>query len=108
MSFFVELWESIFTPGTSPALMKATHASFILLLLSLAFLIYYTGLFHFINLFAIATFLYAAVIWFVNELKNAKLKDNQQLAEKAEAEPSSEPSAQASGVGKASAKKRKA
>ncbi|OBA23593.1 hypothetical protein METBIDRAFT_36935 [Metschnikowia bicuspidata var. bicuspidata NRRL YB-4993] len=80
MSFFVELWESIFTPGTSPALMKATHASFILLLLSLLFLIFYSGSIHFINLFVIASCLYAAVIWFVNELKNIKLKDNEELA----------------------------
>ncbi|KAJ8143865.1 hypothetical protein OY671_003029 [Metschnikowia pulcherrima] len=80
MSFFVELWESVFTPGTSPALMKATHASFIMLLLSLLFLIFYSGSIHFINLFVIASCLYAAVIWFVNELKNIKLKDNEELA----------------------------
>lgn len=79
MSFLVELWESIFTPGTSPALIKATHGSFILLLLSLLFLIYYTKSIHFINLFFIALFLYAAVIWFVNELKSVKLKENQDL-----------------------------
>lgn len=86
MSFFVELWESIFTPGISPALLKATHASFILLLLSLLSLVYYTRSIHFINLFVIALFLYGAVMWFVKELQYAKLKDNEELAEKAKQE----------------------
>lgn len=80
-SFFVELWESIFTPGTSPALIKATHGSFVLLLLSLAFLIFYTRSIHFINLFVIALCLWGAVIWFIQELKNAKLKDNEELVD---------------------------
>lgn len=79
MSFFVELWESIFTPGTTPALLKATHGSFILLLLSLLFLVYYTRSIHFINLFVIAALLYALVIWFVGELQRAKLMDNKEL-----------------------------
>lgn len=89
MSFFVDLWESIFTPGTSPALLTATHASFVLLLLSLLSLIYITRSIHYINLFVIALCLYGAVIWFVEELKQAKLKDNAELAteeEKKEAE----------------------
>lgn len=79
MSFFVELWESIFTPGTTPALIKATHGSFILLLLSLLFLIYYTRSIHFINLFVLAALLYALVMWFVAELQRVKLMDNQEL-----------------------------
>lgn len=80
MAFIVELWESIFTPGTTPALLKATHASFILLLLSLLSLIYYTRSIHFINLFVIAGLLYGSVIWFVNELKHTKLQSNEALA----------------------------
>lgn len=84
MSFFVELWESIFTPGTTPALLKATHGSFILLLCSLLFLVYYTRSIHFINLFVIAGLLYALVIWFVAELQRAKLMDNQELKESEE------------------------
>lgn len=76
MSFFVELWESIFTPGTSPALIQATHGSFILLILLLALLIYVTKSIHFVNLLVIAVLLYGSVIWFIGELKAAKLKDN--------------------------------
>lgn len=85
MSFFVELWESIFTPGTSPALIQATHGSFVLLILLLALLIYVTGSIHFVNLLVIAVLLYGSVIWFIGELKAAKLKDNAEVAkEKAE------------------------
>lgn len=84
MSFFVELWESIFTPGTTPALIKATHGSFILLLLSLLFLIYYTRSIHFINLFVLAALLYALVMWFVAELQRVKLMDNKELQKESE------------------------
>ncbi|EGW34316.1 uncharacterized protein SPAPADRAFT_59733 [Spathaspora passalidarum NRRL Y-27907] len=80
MSFFSELWESVFTPGTSPALIKATHASFILLLMSLGWLIFLTKSIHFINLFVIAVLLYATVIWFIKELQASKLKTNEELS----------------------------
>lgn len=79
MAFIVELWDSIFTPGTTPALMKATHASFILLLLSLSWLIYVTRSIHYINLLIIALLLYGSVLWFVKELEQAKLKSNEEL-----------------------------
>lgn len=79
MSFFIELWESVFTPGTTPALIKATHASFIMLIISLLSLIYLTRSIHFINLLVIALMLYGSVIWFINELNQAKLKDNSTL-----------------------------
>ncbi|EMG48648.1 PKR1 V-type ATPase assembly factor PKR1 [Candida maltosa Xu316] len=82
MSFFSELWESVFTPGTTPALITATHASFILLIISLITLIFLTKSIHFINLLVIAVLLYGSVFWFINELKQAKLKSNQELNEK--------------------------
>ncbi|CAH6721877.1 V-type ATPase assembly factor Pkr1p [[Candida] jaroonii] len=85
MSFFTELWESVFTPGTSPALITATHASFIALIISLSCLVYVTGSIHFINLLVLSVLLYGTVIWFINELKQIKLKENEQL-EKEEAE----------------------
>lgn len=79
MSFGTELWESVFTPGTTPALIKATHASFILLILSLLSLIYLSRSIHFINLLVIALLLYGSVIWFINEVKEMKLKNNTEL-----------------------------
>lgn len=82
--FVIDLWQSVFTPGTTPALMKATHASFILLILSLISLIFLSKSIHFVNLLVIAILLYASVIWFVGELAQAKLKTNEEL--KAEAD----------------------
>lgn len=86
MSFFVELWESVFQPGTNPALMKATHGSFVLLIGSLIALIFMTRSIHFVNLLVIAIFLYVTVIWFVSELDKAKLESNEKLKEEAEKE----------------------
>ncbi|RCK59439.1 V-type ATPase assembly factor PKR1 [Candida viswanathii] len=82
MSFFVELWESVFTPGTTPALITATHASFILLIISLITLIYLTKSIHFFNLLVIAVLLYGTVFWFINELQKVKLQSNEELANK--------------------------
>lgn len=81
MSFFVELWESVFTPGTTPALVTATHGSFILLTLSLLWLIYVTRSIHFINLLVISLALWATVTWFLAELEKekSKLKTNEEL-----------------------------
>lgn len=79
MSFFVSLWQSIFEPGTSPQLIIATHVSFTALLLSLIWLIFSTGIIHFYILFVIATFLWITVIWFIQELKQVKLKSNDEL-----------------------------
>lgn len=77
--FITDLWDSVFQPGTSPALIQATHGSFGLLLLVLAWMVYHTGSIHFINLFVIAACLWAAVTWFLAELKQIKLKTNQEL-----------------------------
>lgn len=72
MAFLVELWESIFTPGTTPALIKATHASFLALITSLTVLIFFSKSIHFVNLLVIAVLLYATVIWFIGELEKTK------------------------------------
>lgn len=81
-NFFVALWESIFQPGTTPQLIIATHVSFFALLCTLAWLIYATsGNIHFYALFAIASCLWIAVIWFIQELNSANLMDNKQLEE---------------------------
>lgn len=86
-SFITGLWESVFQPGTSPQLILATHLSFSALLITLAWLIYVTkGNIHFIILFIIATLLWITVIWFISELKSAKLLSNQQLETEAKEE----------------------
>lgn len=85
MAFFVDLWESVFTPGTNPALIHATHTSFVLLVLSLMWMIYTSRSIHFFNLLIIALCLWASVTWFLSELEKekGKLKTNQQLAQEA-------------------------
>lgn len=86
MAFITELWQSVFTPGPTPALMKALHASFVLLFISLFWLIYVTRSIHYINLLVIALLLYGTVIWFVNELEKEKLKTNEELLKEGEGE----------------------
>ncbi|KAG7195307.1 SMK killer toxin resistance protein [Scheffersomyces spartinae] len=81
MLFFVELWESVFKAGMTPALVTATHALFCLLLALLATMAVFTKSIHFFNLFVIAVFLYGLVIWFMKELEAIKLKNNEELSE---------------------------
>lgn len=79
-NFFVALWESIFQPGTTPQLILATHLSFFALLCTLGWLIYATsGNGHFYALFFIASCLWVSVIWFIQELKGADLRENKEL-----------------------------
>lgn len=81
-NFFEELWKSVFEPGTNPALIIATHTSFLLLIISLITLIYLSGSIHFINLLVISLLLWGSVTWFIFELEKQKglLKTNEELA----------------------------
>ncbi|OWB58811.1 hypothetical protein B5S28_g4891 [[Candida] boidinii] len=81
-NFFEELWKSVFEPGTNPALIIATHTSFLLLVISLITLIYLSGSIHFINLLIISLLLWGSVTWFIFELEKQKglLKTNEELA----------------------------
>ena len=78
-SFITGLWQNIFEPGANEQLVIATHVSFAALLATLAWLIYVTRSIHFMALFGIGLCLWIAVIWFVQELKNAQLKNNEEL-----------------------------
>ena len=77
IDFTQELWTSILTPGTTPALIKATHASFAALLLTLGFLLFATWNYHFIFLTIIASGLWAAITWFIKEIEIEKAKQQQ-------------------------------
>jgi hypothetical protein len=85
-NFIEELWESVFTPGTSPALIQATHGSFVALTLSLIWMVYHSRSIHFFNLLIIALCLWASVTWFLSELAKEKalLKTNEQLQKEAD------------------------
>lgn len=80
-NFLVRLWDAIFLPGTNRELEQATHASFVLLTLSLVWMLYTSRSIHFFNLLVISLCLWAAVAWFLTELKKekAKLKSNGEL-----------------------------
>lgn len=68
-SFVEELWNSIFTPGTTPTLLIATNASFAALQLVLLALLLATYSIHFLILSVICAGLWAAINWFANELR---------------------------------------
>jgi len=71
-AFFTELFTTILTPGTSPALVLATNISFLLLQIVLLSLLIYTHSFHFVFLSIICAGLWAAINWFVLELESIK------------------------------------
>ncbi|KAK9473290.1 ER protein Pkr1-domain-containing protein [Dipodascopsis tothii] len=70
--FFTDLWESIFTPGTTPTLIRATHASFAALEITLISLCISTYNKHFLFMTLIATGLWAGITWFISELEKMK------------------------------------
>ncbi|PRT54546.1 V-type ATPase assembly factor PKR1 [Wickerhamiella sorbophila] len=67
MDFVSNLWASIFTPGTTPTLVKATHGSFIALEITLVFMLVATKSLHFVALLVLATGLWIAITWFISE-----------------------------------------
>lgn len=105
IKFFSDLWESVFTPGVTPVLIQATHLSFGSLLAVLIFLLVSTGSFHFIILIALATGLWAAITWFVDEInkmeeaeKQKKLKLEESKASDSTVETNNTDSAKATGT----------
>lgn len=111
-TFLEELWNSIFTPGTTPTLLVATNASFAALQFLLLILLLATYSIHFFILSALSASLWYAINWFARELQieNAKaaLNDQQQKKEKSpepgsdtETEAAAEPAtAHATGIAK--------
>jgi hypothetical protein len=71
-SFIVDLWESIFTPGPTPSILKATNASFAALQVVLLSLLYATYSVHFVVLSALCAALWWSINWFAAELKLAQ------------------------------------
>lgn len=72
MALAIDLWESIFTPGTTPSLVIATHVSFAALLVTLIALLVATKNIHFVVLTVLASGLWVAITWFITELKLEK------------------------------------
>lgn len=77
MSFIVELWNSVFTPGLTPTLIIATHATFALLVLTLSVFVFLTKSIHLVNLLVISILLWATLTWFINELNKENEKEKE-------------------------------
>jgi len=71
-AFFENLWNSVFTPGTTPTLLLATNATFASLQLVLGALLIGTRSVHFAVLSALCAGLWWAINWFAVELKKAE------------------------------------
>jgi hypothetical protein len=71
-NFMENLWNSIFTPGTTPTLLVATNASFLALQLILGVLLIATYSVHFFVLSALCAGLWWSINWFAMELKKAE------------------------------------
>ncbi|KAG6018306.1 hypothetical protein E4U41_003985 [Claviceps citrina] len=70
-SFLIDLWESIFTPGPTPTILRATNLSFGALQLVLLALLFATGSIHFVVLSVLCAGLWWAINWFARELAAA-------------------------------------
>ncbi|KAI6785683.1 uncharacterized protein J7T54_006017 [Emericellopsis cladophorae] len=83
-SFVTDLWESIFTPGPTPTLLRAANATFLALQLTLAGLLFATYSIHCVILSIICAGLWCSVNWFAAEL--AIVQREQAAKDKAEEE----------------------
>lgn len=81
MASFVEnLWESIFTPGTTPTLLVATNVTFASLQVVLFVLLVATYSIHFVILSCLCAGLWWSINWFAVELKVAQEKEDKEKA----------------------------
>lgn len=64
--FVTDLWESIFTPGVTPSLLKATYGAFIMLFAVLSILLFFTRNIHVLALLVISFCLLASLLWYVD------------------------------------------
>jgi len=71
-TFIENLWNSVFTPGTTPTLLIATNVSFAALQVVLALLLAATGSIHFVVLSTICGGLWWSINWFANEIRKAE------------------------------------
>lgn len=85
MSFFQDLWESIFTPGPTPSLLIATNVTFAALQAVLLALLIATYSIHFFILSGLCGGLWWAINWFARELQEAQRREEQDKAKRAAA-----------------------
>lgn len=73
--FITNLWQSVFTPGTTPTLLIATNATFACLQLLLGALLFATYSIHFAILSFLSGGLWYSINWFAHELQQAQAKE---------------------------------
>lgn len=73
-SFMAELWESIFVPGPTPVILRATNATFAALQVTLFALLVSTYSIHFVILSVLSAGLWWSINWFAAELAAAKAR----------------------------------
>ncbi|KAH6608732.1 pkr1 [Trichoderma cornu-damae] len=83
-SFFVELWEGIFTPGPTPTILKATNITFAALQVVLLSLLFATYSVHFVVLSALCGGLWWSINWFARELKVAQALEEEEKKKRKE------------------------
>lgn len=71
-TFVADLWESVFTPGPTPVLLRAANASFAALQLIFLALLVLTHSLHFVALSFICVGLWWAINWFAAEVVAAQ------------------------------------
>jgi hypothetical protein len=78
--FVADLWESIFTPGVTPTLLKATYGAFVMLIVTLSILLFFTRNVHVFALLLLSFGLVASLTWFLQELESAKAQNEVTLS----------------------------
>lgn len=81
-SFFQDIWDSVFEPGTNPSLLIATNVTFGCLQLVLAALLYATASIHFVVLSGLCGGLWWAINWFAREMKVHQAEEVRKKEEK--------------------------
>lgn len=79
-SFFEEMWNSIFTPGTTPTLLLATNVTFACLQVTLFVLLLATYSIHFVILSILCGGLWRSINWFATELKREQAREEEARA----------------------------
>ncbi|RDL34530.1 Pkr1-domain-containing protein [Venustampulla echinocandica] len=74
-AFLTDLFQSIFTPGPTPALLVATNVAFACLQTILFLLLIGTYSIHFVILSVLSAGLWGSINWFVAELKAAEARE---------------------------------
>lgn len=86
MSFLVELWNSILTPGTTPTLILSTHVTFALLVITLTIFVFLTKSIHLINLLVLSILLWGTLTWFINEINKQEISSEEKVDEHSKTE----------------------